>query len=111
MKWIFLALAFVLEVIAWVAFSSLPFIFDISDTVQVIMAVVLLIAIIAFWAMYMAPKSSRKFGTKAYYVAKTLIYAVSAYVIFQSKGVKLGALFVVLTLISEVVLYKHNLEK
>lgn len=110
MKWIFLALAFVLEVIAWVAFSAVGYTLHISSGLKLGMFIVLFVAMIGFWAVFMAPKSSRKFGTKAYYVAKTLIYAVSAYVIFQSKGVKLGALFVALTLLSEAVLCKHNLE-
>jgi len=110
-KSLFLALAFVLELIAFVSFGAIGYVFTMSLVLKIVIFIVLLILVITFWSVYMAPRAIKKLDTRTYYASKAAIYTVSAITIFGTHGVVLGTIFVALCLVDEAFLFRHNLEK
>lgn len=58
----------------------------------------------------MAPRSAKKFKPATYYMAKSAIYAVSAYAILHLASTKWFWAFIICAVLDEIVLFKHNLE-
>lgn len=108
---IFLLLAFLLELVAFFAFSALPFVFNLNMPARIALSVLLFVALIAFWSLYMAPRASMKFDPVPYYVAKLCIYSVSAFVLFRIFGGQACGAFILACLIDEAALYNHNLAR
>lgn len=106
-----LALAFLLELVAFGYFAAVSFTFDLAKPVQIALFVVLLGALITFWSIFMAPRAVKKFKPFAYYVAKAVVYGVSAYAIYQLASPKWFWIFVVCAVLDDIVLFKHNLEQ
>ncbi len=109
MKSIGLALAFVLEIVAFICFADIGGLIFKNAVVNTLIFVVLLVALMVFWGLYMAPKASKKLKTTPYYVAKGIIYAVAAFDIYATQNPGLAAVFAVAAIIDELLLYKHNL--
>lgn len=104
-------IGFVVELVAFVAFACSVFLLPLHPILQIISSVILFIVLVTFWSTFMAPKAPKKFSSVTYYIVKVLIYAVSAYVIFHFYGLVLSIAFVVLAVLLEPFLYKHNLAK
>ena len=111
MKSLLLTLAFLLEIVAFIAFAAFGYVFPLSGGLQIVLFVILFVALITFWSLYMAPKAPKKFSPLPYYITKALIYAVSAVTIFAVKGSALGIKFVILVLVDEALLFRHNLSQ
>ncbi len=108
MKNLALAVAFLLELVAFVAFASFGYLFTSNNTLHITLFVALGSLVIVFWSLFMAPKAPKKLKVTQYYVAKSIIYAVSAVTICGLKGTFLGVLFVVAAAADELLLHKHN---
>lgn len=109
MQSLFLALAFLLEIVAFIAFASFGYVFPLSGWLQIVLFGVLFITLIVFWSVCMAPKAPKKFSPLPYYIAKAIIYAISAITIFATQSTGLGVTFAVLALLDEALLFRHNL--
>lgn len=103
-----LAVAFLLELIAFCAFAGAGFLLPGGRAAQWVAALVLFAALIAFWGLFMAPRAARKLGTAQYYAAKLGIYAVAAAVIVAFVGVPFGAAFGIAALLDEAILFAQN---
>jgi len=111
MKSLLLALAFLLEIVAFISFAAFGYTFPIDNWLKLVLFIVLLVALITFWSLFMAPKAPNKLNPLPYYFAKAIIYTISAITIFATKGVGLGITFVALALADELSLFRHNLSK
>jgi len=109
MLYLALTAAFLLELIAFVSFAAFGYLLHLSTALHLALFVILLSVLIGFWALFMAPRAVYKFKVLPYYLAKGLIYAISATTLFALKGPLWGGLFVILALVDELVLFKHNL--
>jgi hypothetical protein len=109
MQGIALTLAFLLEIVAFIAFAAAALFLPGGSAVHIAVGAVLLGAVIGFWGMYMAPKAPHKFAAPRYYTAKSLIYTVAAITLFMQASIAAGAWFVALALLDEAFLYKHNI--
>ena len=108
MTYLFLTLAFLLELVAFFSFAFSPLLFQIDKTEQVILAIVLFVALIIFWSLFMAPKAVKKFKLVPYYASKSIIYAIAAIVLFKTTTAVFGCTFIVLVVADEMLLFKHN---
>ena len=104
-----LTLAFILELVAFVSFSALSFVFDSSSPMKILFASVSFILLIIFWGLYMSPRATKKLGPTNYYIAKLIIYSVSAFVIFSLIGGLASFVFVIAFLADELLLYRLNI--
>ncbi len=109
MKPAVLAIAFLLELVAFVFFAAIAFTLPVEQYAQIIIAAILFAAVIAVWSLFMAPRASKKLMKLPYYLVKFCIYAVSAYSILMITGAFCFELFVALVILDEVLLYRHNL--
>ncbi|HSW66770.1 MAG TPA: YrdB family protein [Bacillota bacterium] len=109
MKPIALALAFILELVAFIQFASIGQLLRAGPILHGILFIGLISAVLVFWSVFMAPKAPKKLHGDAYYVAKTLIYAVAATAIYRLHGPGWGGAFIFAALLDEAVLYKHNI--
>jgi hypothetical protein len=110
MKATALAIAFLLELVAFVFFAGVSFTLHFGISVQIVVAVLLFVLLIAFWSIYMAPKAPRKVGIVAYYIYKSCIYAVSAYSLYAFVGLTALIVFVIAVALDEIILFRHNLQ-
>ena len=110
MTYFLLAVAFLLELVAFVSFACAGVIVTKSRLLQIVLGAVLFALVITFWSLFMAPKAPKKFKPLPYYCAKLKIYAVSAFVLFQTQDTVIATSFAVLVVGDEALLYKHNLE-
>lgn len=111
MKIIILGAAFLLELVAFISFACVGFVLPLSHGLQIVASILLFVALMAFWSIYMAPKAPKKFGPLAYYLAKLGVYAVSAYVLYHAHYPKGSALFIVAVMTDEIFLFRHNLSR
>lgn len=111
MQALLLALAFLLEIVAFIAFSAFGYVFPLPGWAQLALFIVLFVALVSFWGVYMAPKAPKKLDLIPYYIAKAVIYGISAVTIFVTRGPAPCSTFVVLALLDEALLFRHNLEK
>ena len=106
---VLLALAFILELVAFVGFAAIAFCLHYPVILQLIMAIALFVGLIVFWSFYMAPKAVKKFSPVYYYIAKVIIYAIATFAMFRLWGATFAIVFVILAIIDEATLYRHNL--
>ena len=111
MRPIALAVAFLLELVAFFAFAGAGFLLPGGRFVRWLAALLLFAALITFWSLFMAPRAPRKVGIVPYYTAKGCIYAVAAYVIFVFAGPPFGVAFIAAVLLDEALLFRHNLSR
>lgn len=111
MQTILLALAFLLELIAFISFAAISYVLNLANNLKLALFVILLMALVVFWSFFMAPKASRKFRTVPYYVSKALIYTISAITLCSLHGMLTGGVFVALVLLDETMLFKHHTDK
>jgi hypothetical protein len=108
---ILLGIAFLLELIAFFGFCSIEWIFTTSVILKFIIFIVLFILLTVFWSLYMAPRAIKKFEPISYYQAKTVVYTIAAISIFSIFGKMILIIFIILSVLDEVFLYEHNLQK
>ena len=111
MKPVLLLAAFILEMDAFAGFSTLPYIFEIDAFIKILLTLVLLIVLIAFWSTYMSPKASRKLGLVAHYFSKFVIYSVASITLLNLFGSTVGVTFIVAAAVDEALLCRHNAKK
>ncbi|HVS58524.1 MAG TPA: DUF2568 domain-containing protein [Candidatus Saccharimonadales bacterium] len=109
MQALLLALAFVLEIVAFIAFSAFGYVFPLPEWAHLALFAVLFVALVSFWGVYMAPKAPKKLDLIPYYIAKAIIYTVSAVTIFFTRGAAPCSTFMLLALLDEALLFRHNL--
>lgn len=105
-----LGLAFLLELVAFIAIADLGLLLPGPLAVRAAAFTLLLAGIVVFWSVYMAPKAPRKLKTRNYYLAKSIIYGVSAVSLAVEQTMFLATCFVAAALFSERIIYKHNLQ-
>ena len=110
MKYIALTVAFILELIAFAFFAGFGLTLDIATPMKVILVTALLISLVVFWGLYMAPKAPKKVAVIKYYVFKISIYAVSAYSILVLTTRSYFIAFIIAVLLDELFLFRHNLQ-
>lgn len=108
MKNISLAAAFVLELLAFIYFSVIPFTLPLNEYLQLIFSGVLFVLLVIFWSQYMSPRAHNKFAITGYYLSKFSIYTISAYSIFELTSTNYFLVFVVVVVVDELVLLRHN---
>jgi len=108
MYYIGITLAFILEIIVFVCFACIGFLIPIPFALQLILSLILLGCLIAFWGLYMSPKASKKLSRPHYYLAKIAIYSAAAIVILYTQNKVLGLLFIAVTVVDELVLLKKH---
>jgi len=108
MQYFFLTLAFLLELVAFISFAFSPILLHIDKLIQVCLGIFLFLALIAFWSLFMAPKAPRKFKLLPYYVSKSIIYCISALVLFEDINSMVCIVFILLAAADEAFLFKHN---
>jgi hypothetical protein len=103
-----LAVAFILEVIAFAAFTGSGALLPVAVPLRIILSVLFFSVLVVFWSLYMSPKAPKKFKTTSYYGSKFIIYGLAAVVIAQTQNQFLGLLFVFAVIVNEMLLFKHN---
>lgn len=106
-----LAVAFLLEIAAFAAFASLGTLLPGHTWLHILISVILFALLTVFWSIYMAPKAIKKVHPLAYYLWKLPIYGSAATAIFVHLGNTWGIVFVVLTVLDEAALFRHNLSR
>jgi hypothetical protein len=109
MKNVALTLAFLLELVAFIAFAALGYLLPTGGIVKLVAFVVLLVLVITFWSVYMAPRAPHKLKGVQYHGAKAIVYVLAAVAIFARETPFLAVLFLVAYAVDEVALRKHNL--
>jgi hypothetical protein len=110
MNVLLLTLAFLLELVAFGSFAAVGFLMPVSFVWQCIIALILFILFAVFWGIFMSPRAPKKFSPVVYYVAKATLYTVSAYVLFVKTPHSIAISFIILSILDDVFLYKHNLQ-
>jgi hypothetical protein len=108
MQTINLALAFLLELIAFLGFAGVGFLLPVAPLLQIIIALVLFISLIIFWSRFMSPKAVKKVNLTAYYLIKFAIYAAAAFTISRLYGYFGSILFFVASLLNDGLLFNYN---
>ena len=111
MQTLLLALAFLLEIAAFIGFAAFGYVFPLDSWLKVVLFIILFAALIIFWSVFMAPKAPKKLNPLPYYLAKAPIYVLAAITIFATQGTSLGVTFAVLAILDELLLFKHNLSQ
>lgn len=104
-----LTFAFLLELVAFASFSCIGLLINTNRILNIIIFLVSLSVLITFWGLFMAPKAKYKFEPVTYYSFKVIIYVLSALVLWVKINPVTGIAFVVLGIIDEALLFKHNL--
>jgi hypothetical protein len=108
MKHLALALAFFLELVAFVGFACLGYLLDVTSIYKIIMFIILFVLVISFWSVYMAPRAPHKLSGAHYYLCKSAIYLVAAVSIYGIKTPALSASFLIAFAIDELVIYQTS---
>ena len=104
MRALALLLAFLLELLAVAGVATLgPALFG-TGVPGWVAFVVLLVAVIAFWARYMAPRSPRRLRPPWYYVAQAVVFAIAAGSLVLTVGWWAGVVFAVLAIVDDLML-------
>lgn len=111
MKPVLLLVAFILELTAFAGFSTLPYIFEIGAFMKILLTLLLLILLTAFWSTYMSPKASRKLELIAHYFSKFVIYSMASITLFNLLGTTVGTTFIITVFVDEALLYRYNAKK
>lgn len=105
----FLAVAFILELIAFVFFSRAGEIFLAGKSLAIISFVFLFFIVIAFWGTYMAPRAARKLPRFWHCTAKAFIYGVAAISLGNLEGLGFASCFIFVAAVNELLLRKHGI--
>lgn len=105
---LFLTLAFLLEVVAFGGFAYVTDLFVADPSQPNILWLVLIIALVIFWSLFMAPKASRRLPWRYYYPVKAIIYAIAAVSIAWHLNITLSLIFAAAALITDVLLYPYR---
>jgi hypothetical protein len=103
-----LALAFLLEIIAFIGFAAIGFLFPIDTSFQIASAVLLFVLLIVFWGLFMSPKAPKKVNLATYYLVKLAIYGVATFTIFHFYGQFQSILFFAVSLLNDCLLFNYN---
>lgn len=103
-----LILAFLLEIIAFIGFAAVGFLFPIETLFQVISAVALFALLVVFWSRFMSPRAPQKVNLTTYYLVKFVLYGTAAFTIFYLYGKFEGSLFFTAALLNDLLLFKYN---
>lgn len=99
---------FVIELVVWGAVASLGLAWLGTGWLGWTIAVLIFLAVVGFWSVFMAPKAPRRFGLVPYYIARAVIYLVAAYAIFRASHLW-ALVFVIAVAITEPLFYRHNI--
>ncbi|MGC4964270.1 YrdB family protein [Gordonia sp. DT218] len=99
---------FLIELVALGAFASLGLAWCGTGVLGWVVTVVLLVAVITFWSLFMAPKAPRRFRPVPYYLAKAVIYLAAAYALYRAAPVA-ALIFVGVAAVSEPLFHRHNI--
>ena len=102
---VLLLIAFLLELVAFFSFASLALLLDINITLRVVLYLLLLSGVIAFWAIYMSPRAPNKFHGRKYYASEAIIYLIATFVLVNIFNIFVGAIFFLIWIADELFLY------
>jgi hypothetical protein len=108
MEQLALALAFIIELLAFIGFAALGLLLPVPRPAQLGLCVILLVALIAFWGRYMAPRAANPLPLPLYYAAKALVYIPACFMILKLYADGSGIIFGAAIVLNELALYKHN---
>ncbi|NDZ92607.1 YrdB family protein [Streptomyces sp. SID6673] len=108
MYYLVAVVVFLIELVAFGAFASLGLAWCGTGVLGWVVTVILLVAVIAFWSLFMAPKASRRFGPVPYHLAKAVIYLAAAYALCRAAPIA-ALIFVVVAVISESLFHRHDI--
>ena len=108
MQFIALAIAFILELIAFVSFAALGLLAPADKIVRGILVVVLLGVVVTFWSLYMAPQASMKLDGGLYYLAKATIYLIALIPLYVLGQPAWAGAFALAVIIDEAFLYGYQ---
>ena len=107
MRALLLLLAFLLELLAFAGVATLGLALFGTGVLGWASLVVLMVAVIAFWARYMAPRSPRRLRPPWYYVAQAVVFAIAAVALVLTVGWWAGVAFVVLAIADDLLLRRR----
>jgi hypothetical protein len=108
MEQLTLGLAFLLELTAFIGFAALGLLLPAPHALQLGLCMILLLALLAFWGRYMAPRAVKPLSLPRYYAVKAAIYGLAGFMLFRLYGPNTGIIFSAATILNELALYKHN---
>lgn len=97
--------ALILEVFAVGAMSYAGFRLPVSLFWRFLLGIILPIAVIVFWAGYMAPKARNRLKNPYYLLAKAVIYAITAIFLAIIGHTTIALIFAVVAMWDEVILF------
>lgn len=103
-----LTVAFILEIIAFLGFVCIGFLFPLHEFIQFGLSIILLCGLVVVWGNFMSPKAPKKVSLSNYYLIKGIIYGIATLVIFQTYSQTAGVLFIFITAVNEAMLYSYN---
>src|SRR4051812_36168080 len=98
-------IAFLLELIAFFAFAGLALILGLNPIIQIVVYVLILSLLIAFWSRFMSPRAPNKLTVRKYYVSKAVIYFIAAFALFNIINPTVSLIFIVVWLTDETLIY------
>ena len=105
LKGINLGLSFLLEIVMLVGFGYWGFHTDTSSTVQWILGVGVPVIAIVIWSIFNAPLSKRRLSRTPRTILEVVMFGLGALAFFVSGQTRLAAIFVVLIVINQILLY------
>lgn len=108
---VLLLVAFMLELVVFVALPAVAFLMPLARGLQVPLAIALFTVLVLFWSRFMAPRASRRLGKAGYITSKAVIYGLACVVIVLYQGGLIGSIFSVATLVDELALMKQRAKK
>jgi len=105
LKGINLALAFLLEIAMLVGFGYWGFHTDSSTLVQWILGIGVPVIAIVIWSIFNAPLSKRRLARTPRTILEVIMFGLGALAFFAAGQTTLAAIFVVLIVINQVLLY------
>jgi uncharacterized protein DUF2568 len=103
-----LALAFLLEIVAFLGFAATGLLLPIDTLFQIISIILLFALLIVFWSRFMSPRAPKKVNLATYYLIKFVIYGIAAFTIFNFFGQFESILFFTVFLLNDSLLFTYN---
>ena len=107
MKYLALAVAFILELIAFGYIATIGIFVPADQAVRIAVGVGLLVAVVVFWAMFMAPQAARRLRGATYVIVKLVIYTIAALAIAKLYDIRYGVIFMIVTVVDEIVVARY----
>ena len=102
MKALFSALAFILELVAFITFGYIGTLFNTSVALKIIIGILSFFIVIIFWGVYMAPRSKIRLKGISYSIAKFIIFGITATILLLLEKNLLAFVFLIFVIFDEI---------